>query len=164
MKGKEIDGIMNKIALLALLFLTPAAWSQANEITDSDKFALWNNCGPMSLSVEVSESAAKINLTKQDVETAVRSRLRAARLYDGEAFVALFVQVGVVGNAFGLDYVYAKPVMDLSSGLFDRNGTWLRTSYGTHGQESSYILSAISNTIDHFIDEYLRVNESGCSK
>ena len=155
---------MNRIALLALLILAPVAWSQEDEITDGDKFRLWNECRPMSLVVSIDSDAENIGLTKQDVETAVRSRLRAARLYDGENILALYVEVGVVGNAFGIQYVYSKPVKDFSSGIVNFADTWSRIVFGTHRQESSFILSSLSNLVDHFIDEYLRVNESDCSK
>ncbi|MCY4290842.1 MAG: hypothetical protein OXC72_03670 [Roseovarius sp.] len=162
---------MNKVALLALLVLAPAAWSQEDEITDHDRFALWDrfelwdNCRPMNLLVEgLSSDAAKINLTKQDIEIAVRSRLRAARLYDGETTNALYVQVTVAKSAFFISTQYIKRVEDTYNGLVGFSPTWRAGTIGTHRQDSSYILSTISPMVDRFIDEYLRVNESGCSK
>lgn len=155
---------MNRIALLALLILAPAAWSQEDEITGHEKFQLWRNCLPMNLSVRVSEDAAKINLTKQDVETAVRSRLRAARLYDGEATIGVEVLVNVAGEAVSFSLAFYKPVKGIFDELFYLAPTWETGQVGIHGQNPSFILAGISKAVDLFIDEYLRVNESDCSK
>lgn len=52
-------------------------------ISDLDRFELFNNCGPVSVSIEdLAPDAAKIGLTKDSLQAAVESRLRIARLYD----------------------------------------------------------------------------------
>ena len=40
--------------------------------------------------------------------------------------------------------------------------TWRIGTYGTHGGDAGYILQALSEKLDKFILEYLRVNESAC--
>ena len=39
---------------------------------------------------------------------------------------------------------------------------WETGSYGTHGGDADYILQAVSERLDRFILEYLRVNETAC--
>ena len=40
--------------------------------------------------------------------------------------------------------------------------TWSSGSFGTHGGSASYVISVLSEHMDTFIDEYLRVNEDAC--
>ena len=40
--------------------------------------------------------------------------------------------------------------------------TWHSGAVGTHGDDASYILSAVSRYMDRFLVEYLRVNEEAC--
>lgn len=95
----------------ASLFLAPSA--QAEEVTRLDRFQLWNNCQPMQLVVEsLHQDAADIGLTGEAIATAVRSRLRGARLYDDTAPQYLYVNVNVVGQAFALNLAYNKMVPD----------------------------------------------------
>ena len=67
--------------IAAALLLTTASAS-ADEVSDYDRFQLWNECHPMRLLVEdLPDGATAIDLTKDAIEIATRSRLRAARLY-----------------------------------------------------------------------------------
>ena len=72
--------MLRPLLLAAALLLSAPAW--AEEVTDYDRFRLWNDCGPMKLVVEnLPKAAADIGLTREAITTAVRSRLRAAHLY-----------------------------------------------------------------------------------
>ncbi|MCY4164836.1 MAG: hypothetical protein OXF03_01610 [Gammaproteobacteria bacterium] len=158
----------------AALFIAAAA--ETDEVTGVDRFKLWNDCMPMKLGVEnLDDAATEIGLKKEAVETTVRSRLRAARLFDGDALdgasVAaassiLLVRVTVVGvgHAFSISVEYMKRVIDIASEGKTFATTWKRDSTGTHGLNSGYILSVLSRHTDKFIDEYLRVNEDACSR
>ena len=42
--------------------------------------------------------------------------------------------------------------------------TWQSGSTGTHGTDSSFILSNVSRHLDKFLAEYLRVNEEDCGR
>ncbi|MCY4206434.1 MAG: hypothetical protein OXD29_00580 [Roseovarius sp.] len=156
---------MNKIALVALLLLAPAAWSYETTKKEIDKFQLWNNCRPMRLVIAMDDSdAARIGLTRKDIESAVRSRLRVARLYDEDADNALYIELIVTEHAFGISWRYYKEVKDKYS-TYSLAPTWQRGFAGSHGEGGgSFILSDTPKRVDFFIDEYLRVNESGCSK
>ena len=86
-----------------------------------------------------------------------------ARLYDSE-FTGpyLYVNVNVVGMAFNTSLEYNKPVHDLASDVTGVASTWDISLTGTHGGGSNYILSTISELMDRFLVEYLRVNEAAC--
>ena len=152
--------------LVAALFLT-AASASAGEVTDYDRFKLWNECRPLSLVVQkLPDVAAAIGLTEEAIEVAVRSRLRAARLYSEDypetAWSYLYVNVNVVDSAFGISVEYMKNVKDLATMLESTAPTWIIGSTGTHGRDPGYILSSVTRRADRFIDEYLRVNEGAC--
>ena len=151
---------------VALAFVLAAPSSAAEKVSQADRFGLWNDCRTMGLVVEdLPKSATEIGLTKEAVTVAVRSRLRAARLYRADAGVPFLpVTVNVVGSAFGISVAYLKWVKDRASGISSGATTWTRGSTGTHGRDASYILSSVSQKVDKFIDEYLRVNEAACGK
>ena len=87
--------------LLAAIFLFTASPASAGEVSERDRFELWNKCLPTFLVVEgVDKNAAEIGLTEDAIEVAVRSRLRGARLYTeddaaGAGWSFLYVRVTV---------------------------------------------------------------------
>ena len=98
--------------LIAALLLT-AASASAGEVSDYDRFQLWNECRPMHLYVHIlPDGATAIGLTEDATEDAVRSRLRAAGLYSEDhsetAGAILFVNVRVSGPAFSTALEYWK--------------------------------------------------------
>ena len=115
-----------------------------------ERFQLLANCEPMDLHLSgLSDSDAKaIGLTKQSVQAAAESRLRAARLYLEDASYALDINVTLTDRAFGIDVGYNKFVYDPISGEAFLSRTWRTGSTGTHGGDSNYILSAISGHLD----------------
>ena len=157
--------ILSAVAL-ALVLVSPAG--AAEKVSQADRFKLWNDCRTMGLVVEdltKPKSAADIGLTTEAVTVAVRSRLRAARLYRAERGTPFFsVAVTVIGTAFDVSVAYSKWVKDSASGLSRGAGTWGEGFTGTHGRDASYILSSVSRKVDKFIDEYLRVNADSCRK
>ena len=128
-------------------------------------FQLWSACRPLGLIVEVlPEDAEEIGLTRERIQTAAESRLRAARLYDAEADHYLYVNVntlGVVGRAFSIGVGYKKWLHDEALGIGGMAQTWHTGAAGTGG--ASYILQVVSEHMDRFVVEYLRVNESACA-
>ena len=152
---------------LLAAFLLPAASAAADEVSDWDRFRLWNGCKPVILSVDVRES---IPATKDAIEVAVRSRLRAARLYtesvDEAAWSALSVAVDSAGQAthtFSVRLTYQKQMRDRATGIENFAAAWQTGAIGTVRRiGQSLIMSAISQHTDRFIDEYLRVNDDAC--
>lgn len=165
---------MTRFALpLALLLTTPAL--AADEPTDLDRFQLWNHCRPVFLLVEgLHQEAEAIGLTKERIETTVRSRLRAARLYTEEVIAeddnwpevnaVLYININAGGLSFLISVEFWKWLDDPATGQSGRTTTWDSGGAGTHGQDSGFIISDLAEHIDGFIDEYLRVNEEACSR
>ena len=140
------------MASFGLLALAMAA-TPAQEVTDIDRFQLFNNCDPMALVVESLH------------DDAAESRLRGARLYTSDRSRAyLYVNVTVAGKAFSASLKYAKKMRDLATGNAGVASAWSRGITGTHGQEPDYIASGLSELLDRFLTEYLRVNESACTE
>ena len=167
------DRMMKLHIGIAAAFLITAASGSASEVSRRESFALSAACARVSLEVgNLSEDGTKIGLRKADIETAVRSRLRAARLYlDINAAPVLVVFVHVHGSAYSIDLEFWKVVEDKSSWsrmlkgidrLYGFASTWETGNIGTHGGNSGHVLSAIGRYTDKFIDEYLRVNAPAC--
>ena len=153
--------MMGNFGLLALaLTITPV-----QETTDRNLFRLFNNCEPMSLVVEVSgddEDVKKVGLTKERVQFAVESRLRGARLF--RSYLSLPGLAVNLDGAFTISMSYTKTLFDSVSGKNSFAPTWDRSILGTHGQRGTeYIVSGLSELLDEFLTEYLRVNEDACT-
>ena len=74
----------------------------------------------------------------------------------------LYVRVGVFGGAFHIKVSFKKRLRDDVS---EKNGiaeTWDTGSLGTHGGNGGFILQGVSEHLDRFVLEYLRVNETVC--
>ena len=127
-------------------------------------FQLWSACRPLDLIVEdLPEDAEEIGLTRERIQTAAESRLRAARLYDAEADHYLYVNVIVYRFAFSIDIGYRKWLHDEALDIGGFSQTWHTGAAGTHGGDASFILQYVSEYMDRFVVEYLRVNESACA-
>ena len=91
------------------------------------------------------------------------SRLRAARLYtssEGSPYLGMAILTLDDGPAFATDLHLWKWVRDAASGLERATPTWTRgTGFGTHGGDPGFIMQGVSEQLDRFILEYLRVNE-----
>ncbi len=86
------------------------------------------------------------------------------RLYDAEAADHfLYVNVTVVGRAFSTRVGYNKWLHDEALDIGGMAETWHTGSAGTHGGDASFILQGVSEHMDRFVVEYLRVNESACA-
>lgn len=154
------------IALWTIAFfsLLPQAIAQSPE-ERFDRFRLFYGCQQMFLLVEeLPSDASEIGLTRESIQAAVESRLRSARIYtsDQSALAYLYVNVSVVSRAFSWRLEFNKWVHDFASESERSATTWNIGGTGSHGNDSSYVLSALSEGIDLFLVEYLRVNESAC--
>ncbi len=176
---KLMNIYLQVMALVAMLFFANTLC--AAEVVDRveiekylEKFKLWNYCEPVALFVEdLSDNAEKIGLTEERIKTAVESRLRGARIYEEPEVlfpVYLYVNVDVLGRAFviklSLNFnifreVYSKDAERES--YFGRAETWSNISFGGHGGHAAFILQALAEATDGFVNEYLRVNAEACS-
>ena len=70
----------NRVSLVAAIAVAGAtALAAAEELDNGDKFALWNDCKPISVQVGVDPNDG---VTEEDVLAVVNSKLRSARLYE----------------------------------------------------------------------------------
>ncbi len=138
---------------------------------DVNTFGLWNKCAPVWSFVErLDDDAADIGLTRERIQTLAESRLRAARLYS-EAIVfapslrvdvSMFVSENRRSGAFNIEVSFQKYLHDVVSDRGQYAATWETGSYGIHTGDAGYILQIVSEKLDLFILEYLRVNEAAC--
>ena len=161
---------MTNNTLLFTLALALTVWpghATAQDVSDRDRFQLFNECGPMNLVVQdYGDGAdwADMGLTVDRLQTMAESRLRAARLYDATALPYLYVNVLVVGVAYSLGVDHNKMVYDAVSGETNYATTWNIGGTGKHGGDAGFILQGLSERLDRFILEYLRVNEDACDQ
>ena len=153
--------------LVLVIWIVPALASQPD---NPDRFKLFNNCERINMLVEdLHDGAATIGLTKDRIQTLAESRLRAARLYDSTARFYLYIQVDVLTledrrfGAVAIDVSFMKVLYDVVSDRRNVAKTWNRGSYGMHGSGGvGIILQSLSEHLDQFVLEYLRVNAAAC--
>ena len=166
-------------ALLVLLLVAAPALGQ--QPTPVDRFRLFTGCSPLRISVEVQDDENDLGLSEERVETAVRSRLRGARLYysgptaldvligrtDVEPAAVLripilSVWVHVARRAFSIGLEMRQEVITTYTDLSGIASTWVTQTTGTHGQDHNFVLGSVAQLMDGFIDDYLRVNDEAC--
>ena len=140
-----------------------------SEAGGRDRFRLCNACRPMEIVVEDLDKDTKaIGLTRDRLQVTAESRLRAARLYTEDSAKAngtfLYVRAAVLGRAWSLHVKYFKTVSDPVSGETRFASTWPASSFGTHTGNPGYIIQVLSENLDKFLVEYVRVNEKDCPR
>ena len=134
------------------------------------RFKLYNDCRTMRLLIEnLGKYAEEIDLTKDRLQSLVESRLRSARLYTEDSSKAngalLYVNIQVIGPAFWVWLNYKKRLKDPVTTSTLGATTWQRGTLGTHASDGGYILQSLSEYLDRFLVEYLRVNnEEACAE
>ena len=149
----------------AMLMATSAAVYAAPDTGD-----LFDLCPPdegMRLVVEsLHEDAERGALTMAQIRNAAESRLRAAGIYDPEADPSLYINVNAGPPEKGSrNYPFYSIRVAYNRSLLDLRLAWYRLAYtwdsGSTGQgDSSFILSALSQHLDKFFVDYLRVRDS----
>ena len=140
-----------------------------SEAEDMERSKLCNVCRPVPLLIEgLDRNATDIGLTTDRLRITAESRLRAARLYtdSGEESngAVLYINVAVLGRAFSLEVQYCKRLLDPVTVEITIAPTWRKGSLGTHGGDPGFILQSVSEKVDEFLVEYLRVNEKDCPR
>ena len=174
----RMERIKTSVTLALALAVVPALANE--EVTDADRFNLWVKCEPMMLAVAVDAKDSNIELREKDVTNAIRSRLRAARLYtekplDGILYAGerlelpgiaespmLYVGVEVLNMAFTINIKLYKRMRDDATQIDNIAVSYTGGRYGLHGGRADFVMSSLSTAMDAFIDEYLRVNEKDC--
>ncbi len=160
------------LLLSALALSLPASGARGATVEETKnriaRFELFADCRPMYLLVErLPADASKIGLTEEAIQAAAESRLRSARLYRSirsAPYHSLYINVNVAGRGFSIRLEFKKDVYDPLSGDTGVATTWNTGGAGTHGGNANYILSLLSQYMDEFLVEFLRVNEKACEK
>ena len=150
------------VAVLACALPPPAASQDVPE--GLARFQLLNECKPMGLVVDpLPPDAAAISLTQERIRTLAENRLRAARLFSDDLLPTyLQVNVKVLRLAFAVDFRFNKLLYDPVSNEAWPAATWGHGAAGPHASDGDYVLQHLSETMDQFLLEYLRVNEDAC--
>ena len=135
-------------------------------------FELFNECRPVDLIVRVQDlmnmlnPAPEIGRIEERISTMAESRLRAARIY-AESQAGSGILIVGVAQATGRYLVTVglyRSVFEPVSGKWSFAPTWQATDarYRFPLSTSDSAIQNVSEGIDKFISEYLRVNESAC--
>ena len=154
---------------LTLTFFCSTAYSQDHEsrldemLQALERFRLWNDCETVWLLVGgLPNHAEDIGLIKDDIEVAVRSRLRSAKLYKQGSKSFLYVYINMTEIAFSVSIEFFKTLKDERLEFSTHAMSWNSGTVGTHGKDPLFISNAVALYTDRFIDEYLRVNPDAC--
>ena len=156
--------------VLAAVCVALALPAQAKEISDYERFKLFTYCAPVDLVVESYPEDADyetLGLSHEEIEVAVRSRLRGARIYSDDNpqhWNFLYVNVNVVESSYSIQLSLQKLLFDRASDQSFPATTWDVGHTGIRVRDKSSILAHVARYMDEFIDEYLRVNEKACAK
>src|SRR5436309_1786120 len=116
----------------------------------------------LGLSVETVEKN-DLGLSTDRIHTRVELKFREANLTPREVKPPtngfLEVRVGVLGAAFQIRMEFRRPATwTLPNGEIVRGfaTTWVDGTFGTHGKDISYVLDALDEIMDAFLNAYLR--------
>ena len=131
-------------------------------------FELFNECRPVHLFVRVQDLENLLNPVpemEERISTMAESRLRAARLFDeSRARDALVVGMSRFDDSYLVTVAFNRQTFEPVSGKWRSATTWrepdLRYRFPSYTSDSA--MQIVSDGIDKFILEYLRVNESAC--
>ena len=130
----------------------------AQEIESDDLFRLFNDCNAIGLEVDrVADDLLNLGISQAAIQEAAESRLRVARLYASTARTSLHVAV----NRHAIQVEYRKPVRDLVTGEARPVSTFTK-AVGVQEETEARVMLGLSNLLDDFLVEYLRVNEVAC--
>ena len=175
----ELEGLNEALAALPI-------GSEAVERVK--RFQLYTGCSPLwVLAFVAGDDAKTMGLTRDRLQAAAESRLRAARLYTEHRFGRideflssllagepdpkipksppyLSVATEVDGDAFLVQVHLQKTLSDPASGEESQATTWGSGRYGTHAGRAGHIVQLVAEELDRFLVEYLRVNEKDCPR
>lgn len=132
----------------------------------NDAFQLFTNCQSLAVTVTISKTPKTGNMiefTEDDVQNSAESRLRGAHIYGSKFnFPSLDILIGIYWNFFSMSLELRKTLADTHSQIHGGAITWADSYLGVFSDRGGYILSNLSRALDHFIADYLRVNEQAC--
>ena len=175
------DGEARVVLVIFALLMT---FGEANAHEHHNRFSLYTGCDAMELHVGVDIENSSLSLSPENVRTAVEARVRAARLYqpdddDSSTVWPHFLVVEVSGSsvAFHVRLQFYRLLAWHSGGRLTKwwrqeypdgreplgfASTWANRAVGTHDGTPTVVLSVVSQLMDGFLVDYLRVNEEAC--
>lgn len=135
-----------------------------------EQFELFTNCHPLAVTIsEASQDWDVPGLTKADIQNAVESRLRGAHIYAPTfSLSSLNISIFIMRGVFSINLGLLKSLADgKHSQMYGAAKTWEDGVTGAYVRGvggGHFILSSLSQLLDRFIANYLRVNETACAK
>lgn len=160
---KALSSVLLALSLLVAPHLTNAQGDTSHRDLE---WQLWNNCEPVTLNVDITGNINKKGLSEKQVRDAVETRFISARIY-GEAKEnpgILGINLRGVGLSFSVTAHFSLPTYRLMYTDQWRHGyasTWVVANQGT-SVESKFILDILTEIVDHFVADYLRINYPAC--
>ena len=123
------------------------------------------------MGVHVTDDAQELGVANEErLATMAESRLRAARLYSAQSGLpALGIEVVAVdgdgANAYTARARFHRTVLNPRTEGAVVSSTWNRGMFGwflDRSDPSSDVHASVSDFVDEFIRDYLRVNEDAC--
>ena len=165
---------MRGTVVIALVMVSLARGGQvesSEQIARTSRFMLFSDCRPMAYDIVLNLTETDLDITENSIRTVVVDRLRIARLFSPKDTSIrksgiLHIDVSTAGRAFAVGVSYTKPLYDPASGETSHAISWRDGTIGMHGgsieDAAVYIRSVVSEKVDKFLVEYLRVNEKAC--
>ena len=155
---------------VALAFVPVVA--EAQEAERSERFGLFTGCSSvvplLDLDIDGASPGSVDGLTRSGLSEISNNRLRIARLNAPvgtdpfqEGYPILMTSIRVVGSTASVTLELLKPLHDPSSGEWGFGVTWTTKSQGML-VSVAFTVGVFSRALDHFLDEYLSVNEAAC--
>ena len=134
---------------------------------------LYNACRPVRLGVSLlGDDAKEIGLRRERIMDSLEARLRGLRLFQAYSLDAVndpndamfSVEVQVFRQAFHVEVSFSKELVDPRLGVDNlvHTSVWSNSIMGIHGGSSAFVGDALTELVDGFILDYLRVNEPAC--
>ena len=159
--------------LIALAVMLPSC-AGAEPRDRMERFALSNECRAVDFIVDL-KGGRGLGLTEAGISAAAESRLRAARLYDGDAPDYLYANVIALsanpqgggrrlGYAVNVSIQFKRRLCWEEDRSFCSWGeVWNRAGLLVTGRDgSAYVMEDFREKVEEFLADYLRVNEEAC--
>lgn len=108
------------------------------------------------------EWAEKIGLDASDIEHAVESRLRSARLFTERGTQSLNVTIHLGERVFSANVALKRSISDTGYGVSGVVTIWHTGYIGTYDSKE-IILQSLTRSLDTFLTTYLRINDAACA-
>lgn len=162
---KALSSVLLALSLLVAPHLSNAQGGTSHKDLE---WVLWNNCEPIILTVNVDNNLVKKGLSEKQIENAIVTRLISARIYGKpkENAGELEVKLNSLDHSHSYSILVSFKLLAYRLLYSDQwtSGTTITWVISGHGISSQprIILDAVTETIDEFVADYLRINYPAC--